>query len=189
MTVAGIITALTSKTTKNDERMAFFTLEDRYAEMECIVFPKTLTVLADAVRIDAVVRVTGTLSVREDEPPKVIVQDCRLLEENDNYSGPKPTTEPTEEKPATPKATEGQKPKTNILPERARIVYLRVPDLEGALWKKVKTILEIFEGSVPVSVYDSKTGSYHKQELGFDSTPFTVNELIVLLGAENVVLK
>jgi len=189
VTVAGIITALTSKTTKNDERMVFFTLEDRYAEMECIVFPKTLTVLADAVRIDAVVRVTGTLSVREDEPPKVIVQGCRLLEENDNYSGPKPTAEPTEEKPATPKAAEGQKPKSNILPERARIVYLRVPDLDGALWKKVKTILEIFEGAVPVSVYDSKTGSYHKQELGFDSTPFTVNELIVLLGAENVVLK
>ena len=56
-------------------------------------------------------------------------------------------------------------------------------------WKKVKTILDIFEGTVPVSVYDAATATYHPQQIGFDVTAFTVNELVLLLGKENVVLK
>ena len=194
VTVAGIITALTSKTTKNDERMVFFTLEDRYAEMECIAFPKVLLSLSDSVRTDAVVRVTGTLSVREDEPPKVIVQTCHLLEENDAYRGPQQTKENNVSLKKTaeaekPKPIATQPPRSGVAPERARIIYLRVPSLEDPIWKKVKTILEIFEGAVPVAVYDNVTSSYHRQEIGFDPTQFTVNELVALLGAENVVLK
>ena len=56
-------------------------------------------------------------------------------------------------------------------------------------WKKALNILEIFEGELPVSVYDASTAAYQKLSLGFDCSDYTLNELISILGKENVVLK
>ena len=54
---------------------------------------------------------------------------------------------------------------------------------------RAKNLLEIFEGNVPVSVFDASTKTYHKQQLGFDCTVYTLRELQKILGAENVVPK
>ena len=53
----------------------------------------------------------------------------------------------------------------------------------------LSVMLDIFDGPWPVSVYDTKTKTYHPQETGFDCTAFTVQQLIAILGKENVVLK
>ena len=73
--------------------------------------------------------------------------------------------------------------------DTAKILYLRVPSLTDPLWHRARNILEIFEGALPVSVYDTATSTYQKQELGFDCTPYTLSELAEILGADNVVAK
>ncbi len=181
VTVAGIITAIVGKTTKKEERMAFFTLEDRLGEIECIAFPKILSEFGHALHADNVVQVEGTLSLREDEKPKILISGIEELPDNDHFVE------------NAPKKSERQAPppslKPAVLPEAAKIVYLRVPSLDSPVWKKVKNLLEIFEGALPVSVFDASTKTYHKQALLFDCTAYTVGELQGLLGMENVVLK
>ena len=178
--VAGVVTSITRKTTRKDERMAFFTLEDRCAEIECLVFPKTLSEHGHALREDAVIRVCGTLSVREEESPKILVSAIEELPDNeafDRLALTKAAAKPIERKAApAPQAP-------------VRILYLRVPSLHSVQCARAKNILEIFEGSLPVSIYDASTKIYHKQTLGFDCTAYTLGELKKILGADNVVPK
>lgn len=176
--VAGIVTSVTAKTTKKDERMAFFTLEDHNAEIECIVFPKTLSGYGHLLRADAVLRVEGTLSVREDEKPKVLISVMEELADNEHYVERAPRAEAAVSKKPQPSA-----------PRSPKILYLRVPSFSSEEWKRVSNLLGIFEGTLPVSVYDASSKSYHKQETGVDCTPYTIGELQKILGAENVVLK
>ena len=176
---AGIVTSITRKTTKRDERMAFFTLEDRYAEIECIAFPKTLQEHGHVLREDCVLRVEGNLSLREEEKPKLLVSRFEELADNEVM---KNRPQPVQKNAAAVKTAA-------VAPSNAKILYLRVPDLSCELFRRVKNLLEIFDGALPVSIFDASTKTYHKQALGFDLTDYTLRELQKILGAENVVPK
>ncbi len=184
VSVAGIITVLTVKSTKSNEQMAFFTLEDRMGEIECLAFPKVREKFADLILTDAVVRVDGQLSLREDENPKIIIS--RITELPQNGTAVQTQAQTTE---ATPKAEKVARPIDAAMIANARVLYLRVPSLSDPICRRARTILEIFDGTLPVSIFDASTKTYHKQEMGFDPTPFTVGELSLILGQENVVLK
>ena len=181
--VAGIVTSITRKTTKRDERMAFFTIEDRYAEIECLVFPKVLQEYSYTLREDCVIRVEGNLSVREEEHPKILVSRFEELLDNEAMKNrPQPPQEPVSPAKSVAK-------NASVMPQSVKILYLRVPHLSSAAFLRAKNILDIFEGNVPVSVYDASTKTYHKQQNGFDCTAYTLRELQKILGAENVVPK
>ncbi len=87
VTVAGIITTVTQKTTKKDERMAFFTVEDAGGTIECLAFPKVFEHDREIIVADNAVFVEGNLSVREDEAPKILVSTMGLLVDNEHFSG------------------------------------------------------------------------------------------------------
>ena len=111
---------------------------------------------------------------------------------SDDHAPPRVMTE-TEARRSAPVASATkealpQKPAA-ISVQNPRILYLRVTSTEDAKWKKALNILEIFEGSLPVSVYDASRSTYEKLSLGFDCTEYTLRELISILGKENVVLK
>ena len=96
--IAGVITGVTQKTTKRDERMAFFTLEDAGGSVECIVFPKIYLQNVEIIRTDSAVFAEGNLSVREDETPKVLISLMGPLVDNDHFHGvekPKAESAPT----------------------------------------------------------------------------------------------
>ncbi len=90
VTVAGIITSVTHKTTKRDERMAFFTVEDATGTMECIAFPKVFDRNREVIETDHAVFVEGNLSVRDDESPKVMVSVIGLLVDNAHFKADEP---------------------------------------------------------------------------------------------------
>jgi DNA polymerase III catalytic subunit, DnaE type len=54
--------------------MAFFTLEDLYSTIECIVFPTVFEKYFDQIFEDNIVLVEGKLSISEVEDPKIIVE-------------------------------------------------------------------------------------------------------------------
>lgn len=83
--VAGMITDVSVKTTKKDERMAFVKLEDGYAELECIVFPKPYQSFRQLLIEDSPVCVEGRLQLREGEPPRIVVSTMGALIENGLY--------------------------------------------------------------------------------------------------------
>ena len=70
--VGGMIEAITVKSTKQNQIMAFLTLEDLVGSVEIIVFPKTYEKYRSLIRQDAKIYVRGTATVEEDANGKVI---------------------------------------------------------------------------------------------------------------------
>jgi hypothetical protein len=94
MTVVGLVAEKTVKRTKNGDNMAFLTLEDKYGEIECIVFPKTFEEFAPMLVQDGIIAVCGEITIREEEPPKLIARAFAPLRTNGKYTPrPSPFTE------------------------------------------------------------------------------------------------
>jgi DNA polymerase-3 subunit alpha len=136
------------------------------------------------LRLDNVVCIEGSFSVREDENASILISRVRELPDDQHYTETPRKTAPIQAKQV------GASRETAPRPQKPpRILYLRVPDLTGEPWQRTKNLLEIFEGALPVSVFDASTKHYQNQPIGFDCTAYTVGELKKLLGDENVVLK
>mgnify|MGYP004495764345 FL=1 len=80
--IAGIITSVKKKYTKNNKIMAFVTLEDLYGTAEIIVFEPTYLKSQDILIEENIVSIDGRLSIREDEETKIVARDIKNFEEN-----------------------------------------------------------------------------------------------------------
>ena len=79
-TVGGLIEAISIKTTKHGETMAFVTLEDLYGEIEIIVFPRDYNRFRDKLIKDSKVLIKGNASVSETEA-KLILSELYTIDE------------------------------------------------------------------------------------------------------------
>ncbi len=79
VTVGGIIGALKSMTDKKGNLMAFVTLEDFSGSVELILFSDCYEKYRETARIDNMVLVTGRVSTREGEAPKIIASELTGL--------------------------------------------------------------------------------------------------------------
>jgi len=191
--VAGIVSGITHKMTKKEEAMAFFKLEDRYSEIECIAFPNKYAANAPLIMLDQGVLVEGSLQFREGEAPKIIIMTVYPLTENSNFIPKTSTPAPqhSAKKAAdetTAHQTVPQRP-TAIPPNQAQKLYLRVPDMSCHVFQKVENLIEIFDGFLPVIFYDNSTKTYIPSPRRISLSPACFAELKLLLGEENVVPK
>ena len=69
---AGIITSVKKKYTKNNNVMAFVTVEDLYGATEIIVFENCYNRASNVLLEDNIVLVDGRLSIREDDDVKIV---------------------------------------------------------------------------------------------------------------------
>ncbi len=182
--IAGIVSSFTRKTTKSGETMAFFNISDRFAELECIVFTKQYSSMAPLIREDEALAVEGTLSLREDEKPKIIVSRLTLLVENESYEGQKDNIISSAIKEKPEKTRDKDKDTPNV-----RRLFLRVPDLECAAYLKAANLIDIFDGNTPVVFYDSSSSKYVTYSCGANVDDFLLRELKLLIGNDNVVYK
>lgn len=83
----GIITSVRKKATKSGTMMAFLTVEDLYSSVTALVFPAALTKFNDTIYEDAIVLVTGKLSVRDEEQPTVLVNAITPVHEDEEEAG------------------------------------------------------------------------------------------------------
>ena len=79
LALTGMAVQIRVSTTRNNKLMAFVTLEDLYGAMECLVFPKVYERLGGLLQEDAVLTMAGTLSLREDEAPKLLVESAHAV--------------------------------------------------------------------------------------------------------------
>ena len=179
MKIAGVISGVTVKTTRKDEKMAFIMLEDRYGEIECIAFAGAYSKFSHLFRQDNVVLVSGTITVRDDEEPKLLISGISELTENAEY-----------EKKALP-VTQSATPEAVLkkTPNEYTKIYLRVPDMSGEKYKKAYNLAAIFEGRIALIFYDTSTGKYISTNMGIDASGYVVKELKAILGEDNVVLR
>ena len=187
--VAGMITSVTVKNTRSGEKMAFFTLEDRVAEIECVAFARQFGELSHLIRQDSGVFVGGNISLREDEPPKLLVHRMEELVENNRFR-------PEEhQKREDDRANDSKSPKKEAPPKaaedlsHAQRLFLRVPGEKSSAFSKAYNLTSIFEGSFPAYFYYADEKRYETTPVGIALSHYVLRELRTLLGEENVILK
>ena len=79
--LGGIISDVVYKYTKNNQRMAFITLEDLTGTVEIIVFPKDLEQYAGLVEVEHKVFIKGRATVEEEKDGKVICEKIVRFED------------------------------------------------------------------------------------------------------------
>ncbi|MBO4265065.1 MAG: DNA polymerase III subunit alpha, partial [Clostridia bacterium] len=80
--ICGIVGKKTEKSTKSGKKMLFFMLEDRYAEIEIIVFPDSFAKYQNILTSGEAVCVFGDITLKDDEAPKIILKNVRALLQN-----------------------------------------------------------------------------------------------------------
>ncbi|MEG2811197.1 MAG: DNA polymerase III subunit alpha, partial [Clostridium sp.] len=70
-----VISSINIKTTRKNDVMAFIQVEDKYGSLEGVVFPKIYQKLSRYIYEDNIVLISGKMAVREDEAPKVLIDD------------------------------------------------------------------------------------------------------------------
>ncbi len=80
-TIGGLITEKKIKYTKNEQVMAFLTLEDLLGSVEVIVFPKTYSKYGNLLNEDQKVFLTGRISGEEERDGKLICEEVYSFED------------------------------------------------------------------------------------------------------------
>lgn len=169
VTLVALVAAKKLKITKQNETMAFITLEDMTGSMEMLVFPKVLALYSSLLREGEAVVVTGRLSTREDEEPKIICEKVTRPEE---------LFSPEE---AAGRSASGKR--TGL--------FLLCPGMEEPTTVKARELLAAFPGKTPVyfRFRDSGKMLLAPKELWADVSEPVLRKLRSVLGEDCVVYR
>ncbi|MBE5821513.1 MAG: DNA polymerase III subunit alpha [Clostridiales bacterium] len=78
---AGLIVNKKVMNTRNNQLMAFITVEDLYGTAEIVVFPNTYMRHSNILQNDNIILINGKISVREDEATKILAEDIQILKQ------------------------------------------------------------------------------------------------------------
>ena len=182
----GIVTSVKKKVTKKDEIMAFCGVEDLFGNIEMIVFPKNFIMYGHLLSVGSIILIDGKISVK-DEEVKLLAEKITLA--------PKTIAEIPKEKinQSKPTPTPTQQPKTENTQDKKKKsgIFIKIPTKNSVKTEKLKNLISIFEGKIPVYLYYEDTKKY--DFLGMDfltsiNQPLT-NELKHIFGEENVVVR
>ena len=163
VTMGGIVAERKVKATRSGTMMAFVQLEDMYGLTEVLVFPKVYDRVGHLLTQDAPVLLTGRLSVREEESPKLLLDSVRPLDGGEVAFAPQKAQEAVHK------------------------LYIKCPD---ALREEALAILRQTPGNIPVILVSAETGRAQRapQKFWVDEG-YDFFHLANLLGEKNVVYK
>ncbi len=124
LTVAGMISSVRTKTTKNNTLMAYVVLEDDTGSMEALCFSRVLSDSGPYLKANLPVAMQGKLSVRDEKEPQLMVDRVLPL----NGSEPDPSAGQTQ------------------------TLWIKLPDA-GACFTWLKRLLDMFPGEQRTVVY------------------------------------
>ena len=165
--IAGIITAKKTKTIKNGETMAFIKVEDRFGEIEVIVFARQYAKYASEIFNENAVLINGTVSVEDGEDSKILLSSIMPLMSNTEIS-----------------YADKEKDKVS-----ARI-FVKVKELSSLPTSKISRISLLNPGKTQIVIFDSSTGKYSVLKgVTVELTDVVLARLGAIFGEENVVVK
>ena len=165
--LAGIVTKVKSKTTKNGSLMAYVTLEDDTGDMELLCFSRVLQQFGGCLAENTAVLVRGKISVRDEKAPQLLADSAVPLED---AASPAP-------EPAVQEA-----PRQDI-----HTLYLRLPTMGGSVDRRTRAVVQMFPGDTQTVLFYADTRARVGTRCLMD--PLMLRELQELLGQENVVTK
>ena len=159
VSIAGVVQTVKMKTTRNNSMMAYVTLEDDTASIEMLAFSNVLSQYGGFLKENQPVVITGRISMRDDKEPQLVINRARPMSD----------------------FAEAESAHIN------ETLYLRLPSEESELFHKVRSIISMFPGDNQVIVYFEDTKKKRGSKCTLDGR--MLDELIRLLGKENVVIK
>ena len=168
ITLAGIVTAYRTRTTRNNTLMAYATVEDDTGSIELLCFARTLERCGRLLAEGSAVIVRGKLSVRDEKPPQLLCDEVYPLR-----SGPE--------------AAKAPPPPPGVRVMEGRVLWLRLPSAAHPALDHINRVIAMFPGDTPARLVFSDTG----KRMGTTCLLGTalVEELSRVLGAENVVIQ
>ena len=165
VTVAGVVSASKTRTTKNHTLMAYVTLEDATGAIEILAFQRALDDGGAYVKENAPLLVRGRISLRDEKEPQLMAENFRPLSDLD----------------ALPSPTAGSRS------GGPRKIYARLPSRNHPALARIELILQMFPGEDRLILYfaDSKK----RAAAPCVAHRALIAELRELLGEENVVVK
>jgi len=169
--VCVLASGIKTKVTKNNKIMAFVTAEDLTGQAEIIVFPNVYDRSRKYLTEDAPIIVSGRLSFKEEEEPKII---CDMIEPLEHGSKEKFSKQPQK-----------------FEKEKTQNLYLKFPLGKDFLIDRVKVVLNDYKGDIPVCIHieETKKTAIAQKELWVKKSDELMEKLYKLLGAENVIFK
>ncbi len=154
-------------TTKSNDVMAFATVEDLTGTMEALIFPKVLMDANAVVQENAVVILRGRTSVKEEEDPKILVDEVKDVKE----------ANPEKVRVQASGAQQG--------------LYVKVPSRESDEYRQLSNLLSIFEGNWPVYIRfaDTQKMTRAPSSMWTMHNETLIKELKSLLGETNVAVR
>ncbi len=164
--LAGVISSVRLKATRNQTMMAYVNLEDDTGSMELLVFSRILSQCEGFLVDGQVVLAEGSISVRDEKAPQLLCDQIQQMEFVEELSPP----------PVRPHAI-----------KEARKLYLRLPTFEKTIARRIENILLLFPGQQQLILYCEDT----QKRFGLPCMIHTsmVQEFRDLLGEDNVVVK
>ena len=179
--IAGSVIASRTRTTKNNNLMAYVTVEDETASMEMLCFARCLETSGAYLRENQLIFATGRLSVRDEKAPQLLcdaacaLEDAEKLDYNNNYNYNK-----NYNYYAADISKVAQKSGNEIL-------FLRLPGLDDPKTRHMKLIFSMFPGITPVKMRMADTNKIYQARVGIH--PALLDEAREILGEENVVIR
>jgi len=170
--IGGIITAKKTKAVKNGDMMAFVTVEDRYSEIEVIVFAKQYSRFASYLTEDTAVYIEGTLSYEDTDEVRILLSSAGYLKSNTEMK----LEEERKVKAATPPAES--------------TLYVKLEAINVKNTNMLTRMAQLNPGSSRIVVYDVSTGKYSAlKDVRINPSEKVISRLIASFGESNIVLK
>ena len=165
--IAGIITSKRTKNIKNGDTMAFIKLEDRFAEIEVIVFARQYSMYSEKIYNENAVVIEGSISVEEGEDAKILLSSVESLESNADF-----------------------KAKNLKSPESSERIFIKVSDINDPRLDKLSRIALLNPGKHQIVIFDCGRKKYSVFTGGSINISEGVKKrLITIFGEENIVVK
>lgn len=160
--ICGIVSARKDKTTKNNRRMAFVQVEDLYGGIEMLVFPNVFDRLSGVLEEETVIVADATVSLREDEEPKLLLEDAYRFEPSKR----------------TARAETGEK------------LYVKMGTNNSRVTKLLLSVLSEYPGDTPVILFmeDTKKRLCVPEKSFVSPSEKLIDELGAVFGRDNVKL-
>ena len=191
MRLAGVVTTVKRKTSRNNKLLAYVTLEDDTSDLENLVFERTLAESGDLLREGNVVLLEGRISVRDEKPPQMLVDRVYSLERGavpQQRQERRGTPPPYDAGAGEPYDSPYGIPDVPAPPHQAPgSIFVQVPNLQDPRVKKIRQYLVMFPGTDRLVVCCSDTKKRYAIRCLIH--PSLTAALERLLGRENVVVR
>ena len=166
--ISGIITSKKTKVTKNGATMAFITIEDRFAEIEVVVFAKQYSQFSSELFVDNAVLVQGNISADDGEEVSILLSSVESLIPNADYIK---NDSPNNEK-------------------KSGMVYIRVENQKDERIPLIYRVSALNPGTTQVVIFDDSTRKcLAMKNIFVDPSEKVMKKLKDIFGSSDVVLK